>query len=269
MVTAILLLTQRQVAEAEQRVRGDLLVDLLADAQPDPAGLRRRARLLGADLDTPHAVVVAEPSRAEDRRIALSVLTGWAGERGGLAAEHGRTVVVLVPGADPHTAAREATERARRAGCTVTAGAAGPTEGPAALRDAYREARQCVDVLTALGRTGTIATAETLGAFGILFGPSGEERMQRFIQLTLAPVLDHDATRSTDLLSTIEAYFNADGAHTRAAAALFIHPNTLYQRIERISGLLGSGWRTGDHALQLQLAIKLHRIVTYLDSAGG
>ena len=111
----------------------------------------------------PHAVIVAEPARSEDRRTAVGVLTGWAGEHGGLAGEHGRTVVMLIPDADPHAAACEAAHRAGRAGCTVTVGAAGRSGGPAAIRDAHREARQCADVLTALGRVGRIATPEDLG----------------------------------------------------------------------------------------------------------
>lgn len=268
LVVAILLLTERQLAEAEQRVRGDLLADLLADTQPDLDGLRRRAQLLGADLDAAHTVVVAEPVRVEDRRVAAGVLTGWVGQRGGLAGEYGRTIVLLLPAVDPHTAARQAADHTRRAGCAVTAGGAGPAEGPTAIRDAHREARQCVDVLTALDRTGTVATADDLGAFGMLFGPAGRDRVQRFIRRNLAAVLDHDAARGSDLLTTIEAYFDADGAHARAATALFIHPNTLYQRIERINGLLGADWRIGDHALQLQLAVKLHRIDGYLCRVG-
>lgn len=46
-VTALLLLQQRSVAEAEQRTRGEFLEDILAHARRDPEGLRRRARLLG------------------------------------------------------------------------------------------------------------------------------------------------------------------------------------------------------------------------------
>jgi hypothetical protein len=40
------------------------------------------------------------------------------------------------------------------------------------------------------------------------------------------------------------------------------HINTTVQRLERITGLLGEGWRTGDTGLQVHLAVKLHRIVT-------
>ncbi|PWU47952.1 hypothetical protein DLJ46_13195 [Micromonospora globispora] len=270
LVAAILLLTERQLAEAEHRVRGDLLTELLADAQPDPDGLRRRARLLGWDMDRPHAVIVAYPERSEDRRIVASCLGSWAAQRGGLCGEHGRYVVALLPGTDAAQAAPAAVDRLRRAvAAPVTVGAAGPGEGPTGLRDAHRDARHCVDVLCALGKAGTAAGPADLGAFGLLFGPAGRERVAAFVQRTLGAVVDYDAQRGTELLRTVEAYFDADGSHVRAAAALFIHVNTLYQRIERITALLGEGWRTGEKALQLQLAVKLHRIVSFTDQHSG
>jgi len=34
--------------------------------------------------------------------------------------------------------------------------------------------------------------------------------------------------------------------------------NTLYQRLERVTQLMGEGWRTGDGALQVHLALQLH-----------
>ena len=59
LVTALLLLIRRTTGEAENRVRGELLEELLRSTVRDPDGVRERARRLGADLDRPHAVVVA------------------------------------------------------------------------------------------------------------------------------------------------------------------------------------------------------------------
>ncbi len=57
LVTALLLLFRRSVADAEGRVRGELLDDLIA--RPDLAGLPERARRLGLDLAEPHVLVAA------------------------------------------------------------------------------------------------------------------------------------------------------------------------------------------------------------------
>ena len=51
LVTALVLLFGRTEAEAESRVRGELLVDLVSGRDLDAARLRERARQQGADLD--------------------------------------------------------------------------------------------------------------------------------------------------------------------------------------------------------------------------
>src|SRR6185503_8943665 len=75
LVCALLLLFRRASAEAEGRVRGELLDDLLAEPVRDPVTLRERARRLGIDLDTPHVLVVVRPSDPVPRNRVLS----WAG----------------------------------------------------------------------------------------------------------------------------------------------------------------------------------------------
>ncbi|MEU1594312.1 helix-turn-helix domain-containing protein [Streptomyces sp. NPDC005708] len=61
-----------------------------------------------------------------------------------------------------------------------------------------------------------------------------------------------------DLVRTGLTYFACDGSLARIATALYIHVNTLYQRIDRISALLGPQWRHGDRALQVHPALKTH-----------
>jgi DNA-binding PucR family transcriptional regulator len=60
----------------------------------------------------------------------------------------------------------------------------------------------------------------------------------------------------------MEAFFAAGGGIARTAADLYVHVNTLYQRLERIGRLLGPSWRDSDRALEIQLALKVHRLTT-------
>ncbi|MCX4870734.1 helix-turn-helix domain-containing protein [Streptomyces sp. NBC_00257] len=71
--------------------------------------------------------------------------------------------------------------------------------------------------------------------------------------------MEHDETLGGDLVRTALAYFTCDGNLSRTASALYVHVNTLYQRMERISALLGPQWRHGDHALQVHLALTMRR----------
>ena len=84
--------------------------------------------------------------------------------------------------------------------------------------------------------------------------------MRGFVTATLAPVLEYDARRGTELEATLRAWFDGGGSPARAAGALRVHVNTVTQRLDRIGRLLGPGWTSPDRALEIQLALRLHRL---------
>jgi sugar diacid utilization regulator len=267
MVTALLLLLRRSVADAEGRVRGELLDDLISRPVRDIDAVRVRAKRVGVDLDAPFAIVavgardLAEPPV---RQRALSWATSYAASRGGLAAGRDGRVVLMLPGEDPGGAARAvARDLGRVLGRPVTAGAAGPAVGPADLAAAYREADRCVRALTALGRTGDGASAAELGFVGLLLGAAddrGRNGVDRFIADTIGPVVEYDARRGTALVKTLEVYFGCGASPARAAEALHVHVNTVTQRLDRVAHLLGADWSRPDRALEVQLALRVHRL---------
>ncbi|WP_406529696.1 PucR family transcriptional regulator [Streptomyces sp. I8-5] len=71
--------------------------------------------------------------------------------------------------------------------------------------------------------------------------------------------MEHDETRGSDPVRTALACFTCDGNLSRTASSLYVHVNTLYQRMDRISALLGPRWRHNDHALQVHLALTMRR----------
>ncbi|MEV7358109.1 GAF domain-containing protein [Kitasatospora sp. NPDC091276] len=261
-VTALLLLLRRSVAETENRVRGELLTDLLTAPDRDPAGLTARGRRLGVDLARPHLVLVAEPAEpagppVPDRgRLAGAARRYLFGSRG-VSAEHGEAVVLLVPEAgDPEEAARQAAERlARLAGFPVTVGAGRPAAGPPALAASYAEGLRCVRALRVLGRAGEGASARALGFLGVLLGDGHD--VDGFVGSALGPLLAYDARRGTELVRTLRAYFDCGGSLTRAKDELHVHVNTVVQRLDRVEALLGPDWNHPERSLELQLALRL------------
>jgi uncharacterized protein YigA (DUF484 family) len=294
-VTALLLLLRRARGEAENRVRGELLSDLLDAPERDPQLLRERAHRLPLDLDTPHAVVVAAAPTVGRHRLASAAAT-LAAERHGLAGEYQGVVVLLLPAADlrvitgvvsPGSRSRRPNGRdqhgdgapgesgARAAAmlahgrlgaavrARVTAAAAGPASGPAGLASAYREARRCLDALHALGRAGEAACPEDLGFAGLLLTHTHSEDVSGFIRSTIGPVLDYDARRGTELTATLAAYFEHDRSPARCAGPLHVHSNTVTQRLDRVRQLLGDDWTDPTRSLQIQLALHLHRVTAH------
>jgi sugar diacid utilization regulator len=264
-VTALLLLQERSIADAEQRVRGELFDDLFATPQRDVEGLHRRALHLGVDLSEPHVVAVArvaEPGRAAAAWRAARAVHGT----GGMSGQYRSDVVLLLAADDASAAARRVAGQLKDSvGCPVTVGAVGPGAGAAELAELYREAARCCDVLLSLGREGEAAGTDDLGIYGLLLSAAGQDELRRFVRRSIGPVIDYDAQRRSELVRTLLAYYGAGGNLTRTAQELYVHVNTLYQRLDRITTLLGERWRSGDGALQVHLALRLHAA---LDTVG-
>ncbi|PZG95323.1 hypothetical protein C1I97_27095 [Streptomyces sp. NTH33] len=274
-VTALMLLSERTVAEAEHRLRGEILEDLLGSPHRDPEGLRRRAALMGLDLDKPCTVLTARCRDGRHRRRIADAAAPFAVRAGGLAGEYRGNVVVLLPGdgdgagaaaraADPAETARDLAEHlAKSLDAPVTVGAAAASAtGVDPIVEAHRDAARCLDVLLALGRDGEGASPTELGVYGLLFHKTGRDELRRFVDRTIGAVLEYDARRRSDLVRTLLTYFACDGNLNRTAAALYVHVNTLYQRVDRITALLGPQWRHSDQALQVHLALKVHSVLS-------
>ncbi|MFI6089171.1 helix-turn-helix domain-containing protein [Streptomyces sp. NPDC051218] len=252
-VTALLLLLRRSAAEAEDRVRGELLGDLLS-LSGTPGRLTARARRLDVDLALPHSVFVAH-SDAASRRLLLSSAARAA--RHGLSGLHHDHVVLVIPADDTGSRARAlATELTHAAGAPVTVGAAGPATGPEALARAHAEALRCLSALRALGHTGQGADLPDLGFLGVLLGE--DTNLDSYVRRTLGPALDYDARRGTELIHTLRAYFACGMSQSKAKDALHVHVNTVVQRLDRIGHLLGPDWQSPERALEIQLALRLH-----------
>lgn len=252
-VTALLLMLRRSVVRAEDEVRGELLTDLLSAPDRNPRALLARGRRLGIDLSAPHAVLVVHADGASRRRLA-----GAAARHATLVGVHAEEVVLLGAGDPDELARRVAADLGSATGRPVTVGAAGPASGPAAIASAHGEAARCVRALLALGRTGEGAAMAGLGFLGQLLGDHAD--LGAFVRQTLGPVLDYDERRGTELVATLRAYFANGSQLARTKDVLHVHVNTVVQRLERVASLLGEDWQAPDRALEIQLALRVHRL---------
>jgi len=261
-VTALVLLGERNRAETRQQQRTDLVAGFVS-GHADLGLLLPAARSLGLDLREPTcllAVLGTESSTARSLVLAVNAALGGVG----LVGEVEGHVVAFVPGGEPGPAAGDLAQRLSRSH-TVTVGAAGPvSEGSSALgdelADAHTEAVRTAEALVALGRRGDGAAAADLGFAGLIVGTQPE--VTAYVHSVLGPLHDYDTSRGTDLVGTLEAYFLAGASPRHAATRLHVHTNTVAQRLERITRLVGDGWQSPERALELQLALRLRHLVS-------
>ncbi|MCW7946844.1 diguanylate phosphodiesterase [Streptomyces hygroscopicus] len=274
MVTSLLLLARRSAAEAEQRVRGELLDDLLDAHDRDPRVLRERAARLRADLDTTHVLLAARldsamadaDQEAAARRRLWSAASHLAATRHGLAAARDGGTVLLLPLGPGDTATDLARRTARQLGSSVhervTVGASAPVEDvvgrPDVVAAAYAEGQRCLDTLRLLGRAGDGAAADDFGFMGLLL--AGDRDIAGYVERTVGQVVAYDERRGTDLVRTLDAYFACGMSPARTKDELHVHVNTVAQRLERVGRLLGDDWQSPARALEIQLALRLHRL---------
>ncbi|MFD3971208.1 helix-turn-helix domain-containing protein [Streptomyces cyaneofuscatus] len=253
---AVVLRLQRGEEAAASPFRDELFDDLLSSHRPARQILQRAGRL-NVDLERPHVVVVIRPEGGEQGRVA-SWAAAYARRVDGLRSIQKGCVALLLPAVDSSaSAAAVSAELSPLLGHPVTVGAAGPVSGPDLIQQTHQEARRCLDALISLGSTGAHASPEDLGFLGVLL--SDNRDAAHFIAVTIGPVLDYDAQRTTELTRTLDAYFTAGGSPTHAAEALHVHPNTVSRRLERITELLGADWLKPEQALEVQVALRLHR----------
>ncbi|MEU3708765.1 helix-turn-helix domain-containing protein [Streptomyces catenulae] len=271
-VTGLLVMLRRRAAETENRLRGNLVADLLDAPGQDPGALIERGRRLGIDLRRPHLVLVARTAQGARERLNLASLSHLTHHPGTVSAEHHGSLVLLrslarkdgadgpdALAAEPGRLARDlARQWGRAVGAPVTVAAAGPASGLTAVVEAHAEATRCLRALHALGRTGDGAHIGELGFLGVVLGESRDTRT--FVAATLGPLLAYDAERGTELVRTLEAYFATGRSLTRAKDLLHVHVNTVVQRLARVQNLLGADWNSPDRALELHLALRLHTV---------
>lgn len=259
LVTALVLLFSRSLAEAEDRVRGELLADLLSGRDADPVRVGERARRQRVDLDLPMAVAVAHVEGL-DRHRATQIASRHAEEHRGLGGSHDGAVVLVVPTPDPLAAGAALQARLAAAGGSTTVGVAAAEAGPAGVVAGYAEAAGCLRTLQTLGRHGEVSDPAGLGLARLVLGGGGPEQLEDFVEATIGPVLAYDAQRGTELVKTLEQWFASGSRPSETARALLVHPNTVAQRLDRVGHLLGPRWRDPARALDLQLALRLHRL---------
>ena len=100
---------------------------------------------------------------------------------------------------------------------------------------------------------------EDLGAYQYLLRTVMEPDARDASRERIAVLAAYDGEHRTALVATLEAFLVRRGNLSATSAALYIHPNTLRQRLHRIAELAGIDLATEDW-LKLEIALKLARL---------
>jgi hypothetical protein len=259
-IVGLLDLNQHAVAEAEARVRGDLLAAILSRTPPVGPELVAVGVARHLDLRSFDTILVAQCDNTRTRDITRA-LHSLSSEYSGLAGEYLGVPTLLLGTNNRQTTADTIQRRLRKrlsAPTLVCTSALDLTAGDPS--SAFMLALRCCRLLAQLGISDRAATTEQFGLYAILFDPDRKYDLYSFIHESLGPLITYDERRRTDLLSTMAAYFEYSGKLTQTAKAIHVHVNTLLKRLDRIGSILGSDWRKPDTALRLHFAVRLYQL---------
>ncbi|MFD0638708.1 PucR family transcriptional regulator [Catenulispora yoronensis] len=249
-----------QQARVRERME-ERLQNLLS---PERAVVEEAAEEIAAlglvERDRRVAVLVLETVRPEDwQSVPLNL---WRLPRSVLAAAETDHISLLVP--EPHSVAdiadralelyRERLGADARDGVLVGIGA--PREDLAEARASWREARLAVRVGRAVPAFRPTAAWAELGIYRLLAcGPQRELR-DAVVDPAVRRLLEEP-----ELLHTAQTYLDHAGSAQQTAAALSIHRQTLYHRLEKIERVTGLDLSDGHDRLRLHLGVSLAPLV--------
>jgi GAF domain-containing protein len=148
-------------------------------------------------------------------------------------------------------------ELAREGGFVV--GLSDVDRGAASARRRMREAADAARIGRSLVADGGAVSYEGLGAYKYLVHLELDDAPHDRYRQSVEELIEYDRRRGARLVETLERFLADRGSVAASARALYIHPNTVRQRLERIERVTGLDLGKEDlHSLEL--ALKLARL---------
>jgi len=131
--------------------------------------------------------------------------------------------------------------------------------GSAPARRRMREAADAARIGRSLEAEGGAVSYEQLGAYRYLVHLEPDEAPHDRYGRSVAKLGEYDRRRGARLVETLERFLADRGSVTASARVLYVHPNTVRQRLERIERVADLDLPNED-LLSLELALKLARL---------
>lgn len=283
LVLALEMMMQRVSYETELRLRAGFLDGLLSESPGRESELLQRASFLGYDFGRPSLLLVVDldggvweslhKGQPHDRQIILGVqraVTRCSQEN--LVANQVGRILVFVPApdreADPWQLASELASDIRGelkqmdADMQVLVSVGDVCQNVTEVRSAYLQASRALDAARSLGRVDETVRHSDLGIYGILFREDNTDELLAFTENSLAPLIEYDRQNGTSLLKTLDTYLKHQGVLAKTARKLYIHVNTLRQRLERIEDVLNISLDDPTVRLNIQLALRIYEVAS-------
>jgi sugar diacid utilization regulator len=224
--------------------------------------IEERSGRLGFELDRPYLVLLGKPAGDELERAISGAAPGSLFDR------NEELVRALLPLGDHDVTSVVDAVRSEVGAleAPVGIGVSSVCGSSATFPSGLEEAQDALVVATVLREAPAVVTYDELGPYKYLLRMSGDSGFRDPYRDAVVRLVEYDERRSTSLVRTLEEFLRRRGSVSATSAALYVHPNTLRQRLGRIAEVSGIDLGTADW-LMVEIAVRLVRLGTAVDAA--
>jgi purine catabolism regulator len=270
---------QRAVEVAMERVRGDWVQVWLSSGPSEDPALLLRAERNGFQSECLYLVVVfrwdapREVNRSDSRLTPDKMTEIVRHELGyrridGIVGQYVDRTVLLLPIDDAQhtTRMKQNTEAIRKRlqevapSGDVNCGVGRARQGLKDLRESFKEAEKALALSDQLWAEPRVTFFGDLSLYELLLSVN-PDHLRSFGESWLSDIVDYDDQHKSELLITLDAYYNSNGNMRLTAKELNIHRNTLVYRLNRIAEITQLDMDDANVHLNLRLALKANHLL--------
>ena len=282
---ALELMKGKVAFDAEQRLRGDFLQNLLAGRIES---LRDGSILMAAskfDLTAMQRVVVIRPDERQDGRadkvedssqvtlrsqihsIVENLVMSACPRSMVVASKENFTVLLGSEQRITEEAVRNLAQQIVSSVAeyleptTVSVGIGGTCQDLRDVGRSHNEAIRAHEVGSILHGRGFVMAFSDLGIFEVLLRQSKPEELREFSDRYIGSLALYDQRHGGGLVQTLETYVRRNFCLNETASDLYLHSNTVKYRLQKIEELCGVDLRNSEDLMNLQVALRLHRLI--------
>lgn len=131
------------------------------------------------------------------------------------------------------------------------------------LKNSYENANATLDIISRTPHLGPIACTDYVGSMRLVYEFQDHEFLKDYRDYYIKNLLEEKTDQI--FLETLTTYFHCGNKVKETAKVMFVHPNTIIYRLERIKELLGNSLQNPQYRESLSLAIQINNYLKSLE----
>lgn len=174
--------------------------------------------------------------------------------------------ICIIPGSEPKKQISTGMSRVIRSAqenlrVGISAGVAMAVERYSDLQVVHGDIDDVIRIVRALKLPEPFAFVSDLRFEQAMLRISDNGHLRQLVASTVGKLWHYDEKNGTDLISTLDAFLENMGVHTKTARQLFIHRNTLSYRLKKIGIITGCDLDSPQNIFSLGVALKAEKYI--------